>query len=153
LLRLIVILTFTIALVGIIGWIYLEHLRSSFSELFRDNLTQKETMIFSIQPALNFLLVHVSNPMPGDAEILVNGKDLRSQLKSETGSTGFRIYHFEGSPDQLNLSVGENKAVVKYGDTILPTFSFKYTDMQKTEAQRHFDRLQQIEKLTKQRGR
>jgi hypothetical protein len=63
------------------------------------------------------------------------------------------MYHFEGSPDQLNLSVGANKVVVKYDDTIPPAFYFKYTDMQKTEAQRYFDQLQQIEKLTKQRGR
>jgi hypothetical protein len=63
------------------------------------------------------------------------------------------MYHFEGSPDQLNLSVGPNKVVVKYGDTILPSFDFKYTDMQKAEAQRYFDQLQQIEKLTKLRGR
>jgi Mg2+/Co2+ transporter CorB len=50
LLRLIVVLTFTIALVGLIGWVYLEHLRSPFSELFRGNLKQKETEIFLLTP-------------------------------------------------------------------------------------------------------
>ena len=64
-----------------------------------------------------------------------------------------KIYTFEGSPGQLNLSVGKNKVVAKYGNIMLPIFNFTYTDMQKTEAQKYFDLSQQNEDSIKRLNR
>ena len=144
---------------------------ASISQQARDNNTQignnygnvvinpekdvmpKEPTISMVQAQQNILLVHVYNPPSGDAVIIVNDKDISAQLKSEYTPIGMKVYHFEGSPDQLNLSMGKNKVVAKYGDTILPAYELKYTELQRQADQRYYDQLQQIEAFRKQHGR
>jgi len=113
----------------------------------------KEPTISMVQAQQNIFLVHVYNPLEGDAVIIVNDKDISAQLKSEYTPIGMKVYHFEGSPDQLNLSVGKNKVVAKYGDTILPAYELKYTELQRQADQSYYDQLQQIEAFRKQHGR
>jgi hypothetical protein len=103
-----------------------------------------------VHASQNSLLVYLNNLPVGDAVILINDKEIHAQLKSEYAPGGMKVYSFEGSAEQFNLSVRKNKLVAKYGDTILPAFDFKYTELQKQEAQKYFDLLQQIEALRKQ---
>jgi hypothetical protein len=113
-------------------------------------LTKNGPTISTVHSSHHLLLVIVDSPPPGDAIIFVNGNDISAHLKSEfTPFEGMNVYQFEGSPDQLNLSAGKNKVVAMYDDFILKAYDLKYTEMQKTEAQRSFDIMQQAETFRK----
>jgi hypothetical protein len=108
---------------------------------------QNEPTISSITSNLNYMMVYVENPPTGDAVIYVNDKDIHAYLKQESSFTGGKYYHFEGFPNQLNLFVGNNKVVVKYGSIELPPFDLKYTEIQNKEVQKFIEQQQQIENL------
>jgi hypothetical protein len=93
------------------------------------------------------MMVYVENPPTGDAVIYVNDKDIHAYLKQESSFTGGKYYHFEGFPNQLNLFVGNNKVVVKYGSIELTPFDLKYTEIQNKEVQKFIEQQQQIENL------
>jgi hypothetical protein len=93
--------------------------------------------IYEVMFIYNILRVTVGNRPPGDPIIFVNGKDVSSRLTKED-QLAFEI---AGSPDQLNLSVGKNDIVVKYGDTLLPVFHFKCTSAQWQDVKMFNDRL------------
>ena len=118
----------------------------------------KEPSISSVHASPQALLVYVNNPLADDALILINEKDISTRLKAEFAGQGIagqemKVYTFEGTPEQLNLAVGKNKVVAKYGNIVLPVFNFTYTEILKTEAQRYFDTLQRIEELQKRQQR
>jgi hypothetical protein len=129
-----------------------ERLTPLFLEKFVTKRTQlpREPTISGVHSSSQALLVYVNSPTPGDAVILINDKDISAQLKSEDTPRGMKIYTFEYPPEQLNLSAGKNEVIAKYPDAILPAFDFKSIEMQKQEAQKYFDLLQQIEALRKQ---
>jgi hypothetical protein len=129
-----------------------ERLTPLFLEKFVTKRSQlpREPTISGVHSSSQALLVYVNSPTPGDAVILINDKDISAQLKSEDTPRGMKIYTFEYSPEQLNLSAGKNEVIAKYADAILPAFHFTSTEIQKQEAQKYFDLLQQIEALRKQ---
>lgn len=88
------------------------------------------------------LNVTVNNVPTGDAKILVNGKDINSTLNSEIpygdGNEKDKMYQLEGVWQDLNLRIGNNIILLKYGIEALPAFEFKITEKQKIQYQRDY---------------
>jgi hypothetical protein len=84
--------------------------------------------------------VSIVFPPPGNPTVLINGKavivegkDANARLAMQTATTTSVGYGVSGSTAALNLQVGLNKIVVKYGATELPAYEFKFSDLNRQQ--------------------
>jgi len=90
------------------------------------------------------LTIDVKNAPEGEAEIMVDGKDISATLRnqgsfvSDDDGKTYERYDFDGSVQELNVSVGTNEIVMKYATAILPTYEMNITLQQMKEYEKTY---------------
>jgi hypothetical protein len=135
------------------------HILNSIHRFYFGEETRKGTPF--IQRA-NFyayggLTIDVSNEPEGDAEILVNGKDISRTLKnagsfvSEEDGMTYERYDLAGSMEELGVAVGINELVIRYATGTPPAFEMEITKQQKKEYEKAYRQKLFNEKQKKRR--
>lgn len=97
----------------------------------------------SVSLVANYLDIGVINPPPDNPIFIMNGVDISRMLKSEGLYEDRKTYTFEGSPKQLNLVVGDNRIIIKYGELEIAN-AFRVTESQLEDSKRMASMSEQI---------
>jgi len=84
------------------------------------------------------LYINVINPPLDDPIFIVNDKDINAMLARDFSYENHKEYVFQGSPEQLNLVLGKNRIVVRYGKFKLENV-LRITQKQLEEAKQYSD--------------
>jgi uncharacterized caspase-like protein len=94
-----------------------------------------ETKVHSLSVIADTVLFGVMYPPAGATTIFMNGKDVSASLQSVQPHSVHTMYSLNGSPDQLNLRVGDNILSARFGDVTMPEYHFQLTNVQKQQAE------------------